>query len=124
MTNKEKAIQNAVFYAHGKPELLAALIAPLVRDEATTVSVGGPVSVDLDTENGSTVSYEAAIYSQFGDTVEGKVTYALKKAVTGISISGSDVTIAKTVANGTQYTVVATSGSLSAEVTTTVNVVS
>lgn len=122
MTNKERAVMRAAFYAHEKPDLLAELIAPLITDTATSVTLEGPTSVELDTENGSEVTYTGAVLSQFGDTMSGSITYSLKSSVEGVSIAENRVTIAKTVSDATEYTVVATSGGLSSEVTTTVTV--
>lgn len=122
MTNKSKAIKEAVFYAHEDPEKLAELIAPLITDKASGVSIDGPTTITLDTTEGSEVEYTGSVLSQFGDKMSGTVTYSLESSVEGVSISSNTVTVAKTVSDGTQYTVVATANSKTAKITTTVEV--
>lgn len=123
MTNKEKAITDAIFYAHEKPETLAGLISPLVADVATSVSIVGDTVIELDTEKGSSVKYVGEVLSQFGDKMA-DATISLKETVTGVSIGSGTVTVAKTVTDGTTFVLVATSGALSSELTVTVSVAS
>ena len=123
MTNKEKAITDAIFYAHEKPETLAGLISPLVADVATSVSIVGDTVIELDTENGSSVKYVGEVLSQFGDKMA-DATISLKETVTGVSIGSGTVTVAKTVTDGTTFVLVATSGAIRSELTVTVSVAS
>ena len=123
MTNKEKAITDAIFYAHEKPETLAGLISPLIADVATSVSIVGDTVIELDTENGSSVKYVGEALSQFGDKMA-DATISLKETVTGVSIGSGTVTVAKTVTDGTTFVLVATSGAIRSELTVTVSVAS
>lgn len=123
MTNKEKAITDAIFYAHEKPETLAGLISPLIADVATSVSIVGDTVIELDTENGSSVKYVGEVLSQFGDKMA-DATISLKETVTGVSIGSGTVTVAKTVTDGTTFVLVATSGAIRSELTVTVSVAS
>ena len=123
MTNKEKAITDAIFYAHEKPETLAGLISPLIADVATSVSIVGDTGIELDTENGSSVKYVGEVLSQFGDKMA-DATISLKETVTGVSIGSGTVTVAKTVTDGTTFVLVATSGAIRSELTVTVSVAS
>lgn len=120
MTNKQKALESAVFYAHEDPKPLATILASLIEDVATYVTVVGPTSIVLDTTEGSTAEYIGAVLNQYRDKMADDVTLSLKEEVTGISISGSTVTIANTVVDNTTFTVVAKSGDLTSEITTTV----
>ena len=123
MTNKEKAITDAIFYAHEKPETLAGLISPLIADVATSVSIVGDTVIELDTENSSSVKYVGEVLSQFGDKMA-DATISLKETVTGVSIGSGTVTVAKTVTDGTTFVLVATSGAIRSELTVTVSVAS
>ena len=123
MTNKEKAITDAIFYAHEKPETLAGLISTLIADVATSVSIVGDTVIELDTEKGSSVKYVGEVWSQFGDKMA-DATISLKETVTGVSIGSGTVTVAKTVTDGTTFVLVATSGALRSELTVTVSVAS
>lgn len=118
MSNKFEFIKKAVFYAHEKPEDLAALIAGVVSDVATSIAISGANSIEIPTgEASNTETYTAKVLSQYGDEVVGQTaTFTLKSSVTGVSISGGVVTVAKT-ATGKSFTLVATCGTVTAEKT-------
>ena len=116
MSKKIKAIEKMVFFSQQKPELLAELLAGMVSDVATDISIDGPVSVIIPTgDTANTAKYSASVVSQYGDPMVGEVTYSLKANVTGVSISGDTVSVAKTASAG-KFTVVATSGSVKDEI--------
>jgi len=118
MSNKFEAIKKAVFYAHEKPEDLATLIAGVVSDVVKSLAISGADSIEIPTgDTGNTETYTAKVFSQYGDEMVGQtVTFTLKAAVTGVSISGGVVTVAKT-ATDESFTLVATCGTVTAEKT-------
>lgn len=119
MSKKIEAIKDAVFYAQQKPEVLAQIIAGAVTDVATSISIDGASVVNKPTTGNATEDYSAKVISQFGDVMTGTPTLALKEAVTGVSVSGTTVTVASTV-TATSFVLKATSGSLAAEKTITI----
>lgn len=119
MSKKIEAIKDAVFYAQQKPEVLAQIIAGAVTDVATSISIEGASVVKKPTTGNATEDYSAKVISQFGDVMTGTPTLALKEAVTGVSVSGTTVTVASTV-TATSFVLKATSGSLAAEKTITI----
>lgn len=118
MSNKLKALEKAVFYAHEKPEELAKILEGNVSDVASTVVLSGADSIEIpsgDTPN--TADYTAKVFSQFGDEMVGQtVTIALKESVTGVSISSGTVSVAKT-ATAESFVLKATCGTVVAEKT-------
>lgn len=119
MSKKIEALKDAVFYAQQKPEVLATLLAGVIPDTATSIRLTGADTIvvpDGDTDVEET--YTAEVLSQFGDVMSGTPTLALTSTVTGVTISGSKVTVSKT-ATDTSFTIKATSGSLSAQKTVT-----
>lgn len=118
MSNKFEAIKKAVFYAHEKPEDLATLIAGVVSDVVKSLAISGADSIEIPTgDTGNTETYTAKVFSQYGDEMVGQtVIFTLKAAVTGVSISGGVVTVAKT-ATDESFTLVATCGTVTAEKT-------
>lgn len=115
MSKKLEAIKKAVFYAQQKPEMLANILAGVVSDIATSVEIAGADSITIPSgDTANTEDYTATILSQFGDTMTAEVTYTLKAAVTGVSISDNTVSVASTASAGS-FIVVATSGTVSAE---------
>ena len=118
MSNKFESIKKAVFYAHEKPEDLATLIAGVVSDVVTSIAISGANSIEVPTgDAGNTETYTAKVLSQYGDEMVGQTaTFTLKSSVTGVSIRGGVVTVAKT-ATGGSFTLVATCGAVTAEKT-------
>lgn len=119
MSKKIEALKDAVFYAQQKPEVLATLLAGVITDTATSVSLDGPGSVQLKADESVTADYTAEVLSQFGDTMSGTPTITLNEAVTGVSVSNGTVTLTKDV-TATEFTLKATSGSLTSVKTVTI----
>lgn len=119
MSKKLEALTEAVFYAQQKPEVLASLLAGVITDTATSVTLDGPDSVQLKADASVTADFTSAVLSQFGDTMSGTPTIALNESVTGVSVSGGTVTLTKDV-TATAFTLKATSGSLSITKTITI----
>lgn len=119
MSKKLEALKDAVFYAQQKPEVLATLLAGVITDTATSVRLSGASSITVPTgDTAVEETYTAEVLSQFGDTMSGTPTLALTETVTGVTVSGMKVSVAKT-ATATSFTLKATSGSLSAQMTVT-----
>lgn len=119
MSKKLEYIRKAVFYSQQKPELLAELLAGVVTDVATSVSIEGSTFIKKPASGNATASYTAKVLSQYGDVMTGTPTLALKEAVTGVSISDGTVTVASTV-TAKSFTIKATSGSLVGEYTVSI----
>lgn len=119
MSKKLEALKDAVFYAQQKPEVLATLLAGVITDTATSVRLSGASSITVPTgDTAVEETYTAEVLSQFGDTMSGTPTLALTETVTGVTVSGMKVSVAKT-ATATSFTLKATSGSLTAQMTVT-----
>lgn len=119
MSKKLEALKDAVFYAQQKPEVLATLLAGVITDTATSVRLSGASSITVPTgDTAVEETYTAEVLSQFGDTMSGTPTLTLTETVTGVTVSGMKVSVAKT-ATATSFTLKATSGSLSAQMTVT-----
>lgn len=119
MSKKLEALKDAVFYAQQKPKVLATLLAGVITDTATSVRLSGASSITVPTgDTAVEETYTAEVLSQFGDTMSGTPTLALTETVTGVTVSGMKVSVAKT-ATATSFTLKATSGSLSAQMTVT-----
>lgn len=119
MSKKLEALKDAVFYAQQKPEVLATLLAGVITDTATSVHLSGASSITVPTgDTAVEETYTAEVLSQFGDTMSGTPTLALTETVTGVTVSGMKVSVAKT-ATATSFTLKATSGSLTAQMTVT-----
>lgn len=118
MSNKLKALKEAVFYAHEKPEELATIINGLVSDVATSVVLSGADSIEIPTgDTANTEDYTAKVFSQYGDEMAGQsVTIALKASVTGVSVSSGTVSVAKT-ATAESFILTATCGTIVVEKT-------
>lgn len=118
MSNKLKALEKAVFYAHEKPEELAEILNGIVSDVATTVVLSGADKITIPSgDTANTATYTAKVFSQFGDEMAGQtVTIALKASVTGVSISSGVVSVAKT-ATAESFTLTATCGTIVVEKT-------
>ena len=119
MSKKIDAIKKQVFYAQQNPELLAKTIAGTVTDVATEVYVAGESILPVATTGtAKTSTYTATVLSQYGDdmTSGSSITYALKSAVTGVSINSSTgvLSVANTT-TGTSATVTATAGGKTGE---------
>lgn len=82
-----------------------------------TITVSGDDSIEIPSgDTANTAEYSAIVKNQDGDTIESPtVTYALKSAVTGVSVSGNTVSVAKT-ATAEGFTLVATCGGASVEI--------
>lgn len=109
---KKRALTNAVFYAHEKPELLADLLADAIQDVASYVGIDGDSSIEVPSTGSVTASYTASVFSQFGDAIK-NVSVSLDGEVTGVSISKGVVTVEST-ATADTFTLKAVDGSLSA----------
>lgn len=119
MSKKLEALKDAVFYAQQKPEVLATLLAGVITDTATSVRLSGASSITVPTgDTAVEETYTAEVLSQFGDTMSGTPTLALTETVTGVTVSGMKVSVANT-ATATSFTLKATSGSLTAQMTVT-----
>lgn len=119
MSKKVEAITKAVFYSNQNPTALAEIIAGLITDTATSVSISGASSIKKPDTGNATETYTAEVLSQYGDVMTGTPTLALKEEVTGVSISDGVVTVANTV-TATEFTIKATSGTLTSEYTVTI----
>lgn len=119
MSKKIEALKDAVFYAQQKPEVLATLLADVITDTATSVSLDGPSSVQLRADESVTADYTSEVLSQFGDPMSGTPTLTLNETVTGVSVSNGTVTLTKDV-TATEFTLKATSGSLTSVKTVTI----
>ena len=122
MSNKLDVVKNQIFYANQDPNSLAKTISDLITDVVTTVKVSGPTEIELDTTDGSTATYTGQAYSQFVDKMSSEVTLSLKTEVTGVSILAGVVTVVSTVVDGTTFVVKGVVGSVTNELTVTVNV--
>lgn len=119
MSKKLEALKDAVFYAQQKPEVLATLLAGVITDTATSVRLSGASSITVPTgDTAVEETYTAEVLSQFGDTMSGTPALALTETVTGVTVSGMKVSVANT-ATATSFTLKATSGSLTAQMTVT-----
>lgn len=119
MSEKVKAITNMVFYAQQNPEALANVIASLVTDAVTSIDIKGDASIKIpDGDTSSTATYTAKALSQFGDEMANTVTLALNSSVTGVSISGGTVSVAKT-ATSDSFVLKATCGTVTQLMTVT-----
>lgn len=121
MSKKFEYIKKAVFYSEQKPDMLANLIAGLVSDVATSVSVTGDTNILVPTgDTANTKTYTATVNSQYGDAMEGQsITYSVTSE-TGVSIDSSTgvLSVGKT-ATAESVTVTATSGGKSATIDVT-----
>ena len=114
MSKKVEAIKQKVFYAQQDPEALAVLIADLVTDVATKVTVEGATEIAVPTgDESATADYTANVFSQFGDEMTETVTLSIVGTVTGVSISDKTVTVTKDAVDD-KFTVKATCGDLTA----------
>ena len=119
MSKKLEALKDSVFYAQQKPEVLATLLAGVITDTATSVRLSGASSITVPTgDTAVEETYIAEVLSQFGDTMSGTPTLSLTETVTGVTVSGMKVSFAKT-ATATSFTLKAMSGSLTAQMTVT-----
>lgn len=122
MSEKYNALKKAVFYAQQKPEMLAGYLADAIADVASSVAINGADSIKTPAGGSSVTStYTAKVFSQYGDEMSGQtITFALKSAVTGVSIDSSTgvVTVANTV-TAKSCTITATSSGKVAEKTIT-----
>lgn len=116
MSKKVDAITNMVFFAKENPRKLAEVIAGLVTDTATSISLAGADSITVPAEESVTEDYTATVVSQFGDEMTGSVTLSLKEEVTGVSISSNTVTVNSTATAGS-FVIKAVCGSVTAEKT-------
>lgn len=115
MSKKVDVIKDAVFYAHEKPEVLAEIIGGTITDVVTSISISGADSIEIPSgDTANTAKYSASVLSQFGDPMTAEVTFSLKSAVTGVSVSGDTVSVAKT-ATAESFTLVATASGKTAE---------
>lgn len=120
MSNKFEVVKKAVFYAEQNPSALAEIIAGTITDVATTVKVSGASSIPVATTGtANTSTYTAEVRSQYDDIMDGaSVTFALKAAVTGVSVnSGTGVVSVANTATATSATVTATSSGVVGEKT-------
>lgn len=111
MSKKTDTIKDMVFFAQQNPSALAELISSLVTDVVTTVKVNGATSITIPTGDSVTETYSAKALSQYGDEMSNSVTLSLEGEVTGVTISGDTVTVAKT-ATADSFTIKATCGSV------------
>lgn len=83
-----------------------------------TITVDGADSIEIPSgDEANTADYTAEVFDQNGDKFTSPtVTYALKSAVTGVSVSGNTVSVGKT-ATDESFILVATCGGASVEKT-------
>lgn len=126
LSNK-KQLTDAIFYAKEKPELLFNILFPLVRDNAvnTVIRISGDSTIQMDSEASVASSAPVVeVFDQYGIAIASPtVTFAIKSAVTGCAVNSTTgvLTITNaTVTAGAKPVVVATAGTLTAELTITV----
>lgn len=120
---KLEFLKDAIFHAQQDPSALAEVLMPLVSDTATSITITGPNEVQIPAtgESAATAVYVGTVLSQHGYEMSGAITFALNESVTGVSVSGSTVSVAA----GTEadsFVLKATSGSVT--VTKAVSLVS
>lgn len=126
LSNK-KQLTDAIFYAKEKPELLFNILFPLVRDNAvnTVIRISGPATIQMDEEDSvASTAPVVEVFDQYGIAIASpSVSFALKTAVTGCAVNSSTgvLTITNaTVTAGAKPVIVATAGSITAELEVTV----
>lgn len=105
MSKRSDYFERAVFFAQQDPKLLANVLLGALEDAPAYITISGSTVVENDNVDGSTHSYTAVAYNEYGDPLDNAVTLALKAAVSGVSISKGVVTLTSAVADGTTFIV-------------------
>lgn len=121
-----KQLQDAIFFSKEDPGLLADLLFPVLRENAVASSVtitGDKTLVLDDTDPVSTAAPVVEVFDQYGIKISSPtVSFAIKTAVTGCSVNSSTgvLTATAAVVAGSKPVVVATSGTVTAELVVTI----
>ena len=105
MSKRSDYFERAVFFAQQDAKLLANILLGAIEDVPAYITISGSAVAENDNVDGSTHSYTAVAYNEYGDPLDDAVTLALKAAVSGVSISGGTITLTSAVADSTTFIV-------------------
>ena len=95
MSKRSDYFERAVFFAQQDPKLLANVLLGALEDVPAYITISGSAVAENDNVDGSTHTFTAVAYNEYGDPLDNAVTLALKAPVSGVSISNGTVTSAK-----------------------------